>query len=273
MREIWLSSLAGHDAPELLEWVDNDHLLLNGADLVDIPHRIVLWHYEVPGQEKTVECVVNGHLGFGYGQMEMEGGAAVVVACCGQVFFSFPLPHPEAVQAAEGLSEENLVALKAGSQVSADLHVPTANPQDTDALTASYTEQLKGPRESRRVRCPAHLSSHHRDGKSETVTYHAMGMGGNETANVAVQISRLALVENGKVLWENSARTGGAWMFVHHKADETVQSALDRGNQESAMSFFRRISLPGCVAQQGEHGAYGFSKVTPMGPIRYEPAK
>ena len=128
------------------------------------------------------------------------------------VFF-LPLPHPEAVQAAEGLSEENLVALKAGSQVSLDLHVPTANPQDTDALTASYTEQLKARGISVVSGAPLTFRATIETGKSETVTYHAMGMGGNETANVAVQISRLALVENGKVLWENSARTGGASML------------------------------------------------------------
>jgi hypothetical protein len=269
LRETWLSPLSGQNAPELLEWVDNDHLLVNGADLIDIPKRIVLWHYEVPGQEKSLECVVNGNLGFGYGQTEGARGHATLRA---SVFF-LPLPHPQALQVAASATEEQRVALKAGSQVALELQVPSANPQESEALTASYTEQLKQRGISVVPGAPLIFRTSIDNAKTDSVTYRAMGFGSSEAVNVTRQICHLVLVENGKVLWEKSALTGGASMMMSHKQDESIQTIVDRQNQESITGFFRGISLPGCIARQGEHGAFGFSKLTPMGPIPYEPAK
>ncbi len=269
LQEMWLPSTSGQSAADLLEWVDNDHLLVNGADLINIPNRIVLWHYDVPGQEKSTECVVNGCLGFGYGEIEGTRGRGRAALRAGVFFLS--LPHPAAFQVLAGLSEEKLLAMKAGSQVALDLRMPVANPQESEALAASYTAQLKAWGISVVPGAPLSFQATVENGKTETLTYRSIGMGGEETVNVSAQTSRLALVENGKVIWEKSARTGGASMIVRHKEGETIQSVLDRGNQESAMAFFRNLSLPGCVTRQGEHGAYGFSRVTPMGTIPYDP--
>jgi hypothetical protein len=263
LEETWLPQ-----SPDLVEWVDKDHLLVNGGDLIDIRKRIVLWHYEVPGQVKSVGNVVNGHLAFGYSQS--EGGRNGLHA---GVFF-LALPHPEAAQVGAGLADEKLLVLKPGAQVALDIRVPAPTPQDTEGLNAAYAEQLKAREITVAAGSPLTFQATVEAGKTQSQTYHSIGrLGADETATFTTQKCRLALMENGKVLWERKADIGGAPMMVSHSADESLQAAVDRQSQQTVLAFFRNISLPGYLARQGEHGAYGFSKVTPMGPIAYEPGK
>jgi hypothetical protein len=266
VQEIWLPQSPGRGAPEVVEWVDNDHLLVNGADLIDIPKRIVLWHYEVAGQAKTLGNVVSGHLGFGYS--EADRGRSGLRA---GIFF-LALPHPDAVQAAAGLTAEKLLVLKPGAQVALDLRVPAADAQDVEALTTSYTEQLKAHHISIDPAAPLTFQATVEAGKTDSQTYHTIGRFGSETVNFTRQKCRLALMDSGKVLWERATEVGAPGMMMSHKEGETLQAAVDKQCQQSVMNFFRNITLPGSLARQGEHGAYGFSKVTPMGPVAYDPA-
>ena len=164
-----------------------------------------------------------------------------------------------------------MTALKAGSQVSLDLRFPTADPQDMNAITASYTEQLKSYNILVVTGSPLIFQASVEPGKTETKTYRTIGRFGEETVNVTSQKCRLALTENGKVLWERSAEFSGAGFMLSRKEGETLQAAVDRSCQQSVVNFFRNISLPGYIARQGEHGAYGFSKVTPLGLVAYDP--
>ena len=116
VREIWRSDSLGRIEPEIVEWVDNTRVLMNGADLIAIPQRIVLWHYDVPGQVKSVGHVFDGNLAFGYAQESGRGRGGIRAGA-----FFMPLPHPEAVDVAAGLDEEKLLVLKPGTQVALDL--------------------------------------------------------------------------------------------------------------------------------------------------------
>ena len=60
---------------------------------------------------------------------------------------------------------------------------------------------------------------------------------------------------------------------IQHQQGESLQSTVDKSAQQSEANFYRGLSLPGYVARPGEHGAYGFSKVTPMGLLPYSPGK
>ncbi len=266
VQQIWLSQEGPRIGSDLVEWVDDNHLLVNGGDLVDIAKQIVLWHYDVPGQAHSACAVINGHLC--YGSAENDRGSGGMRA---GIFF-VALPHAEAAQLAAGLSDEKLMALKPGAQVSLSLNFPTANQQDIDAITASYTEQLQSHNVSVVAGAPLTFQATVEPGKTETRTYRIIGrLGGQETVTATTQKCRLALTENGKVLWERATETGGAGFMVSHKEGETLQAAVDRGSQQSVVNFFRNTSLPGSVARQGEHGAYGFSRVTPMGLVAYDP--
>lgn len=272
-KQFWLPQSTGRFGFDAVEWVDNNYLLVNGSDLVDVAKQIVLWHYDVPGQARSACAVIDGHLAFGAaenarGRGRMQAG----------VFF-VALPHAEAAQVAAGLTEEKLSVLKPGGQVSLDLRVPGATPQDIEAITASYTEQLKSYGVSVVAGAPLSFQGAVEAGQSESRTYvPSTGRFGfpirgekGENVNVTMQKCRLALMENGKVLWEHSMDAVGAGFFVQHKEGESVQAAVDKAGQQNVVNFFRNASLPGCIARQGEHGAYGFSRVTPMGLIAYDP--
>ena len=265
-QQMWLSQEQLRNGSDTVEWVDNNHLLVNGADLVDIAKRVVLWHYDVPGSAHSACAVIDGHLAFGASQN--EGGRGGMQAA---IYF-LSLPQPEVAQVTAGMTEENVTALKAGSQVSLDMRFPTTEPQDMEAITASYTDQLKSYNISVVTGSPLIFQASVEPGKTETKTYRNIGRFGEETVNVTSQKCRLALVENGKVLWERSAEFGGAGFMISRKEGETLQAVVDRSSQQSVVNFFRNISLPGYLARQGEHGAYGFSKVTPLGLVDYDPA-
>ena len=264
-QQMWLSQEQMRNGSGTVDWVDDNHLLVNGADLVDIAKRIVLWHYEVPGNARSACAVIDGHLAFGSSQNERgRGGMQAAI-------YFLSLPHPEVAQVAAGLTEEKLTALEAGTQVSLDLRFPTTDPQEMDAITASYTEQLKSYNVLVVTGAPLAFQASVEPGKTESKTYRTMGHFGEETVNVTSQKCRLALMENGKVLWERSAEFTGAGFMLSRKEGETLQAAVERASQQSVVNFFRNISLPGYVARQGEHGAYGFSKVTPLGLVAYDP--
>jgi hypothetical protein len=270
-QQIWLPQSRPVGAYSV-EWVDNNYLLVNGSELVDIARQIVLWHYEVA---REASAVIDGNLAFGTSQtgapqvggfqnrrprVEMQAGITFVA-----------LPHPEAAQVAAGLDDQKLMALKSGGQVSLDVRFPSSNPQDVEAVTASYTEQLKSYGISVVTGAPLTFQATVEPGKSEQASYRRMGHPGEESVNVTSQKCRLALVENGKVLWERSAELGGAVFMISIKQDENLQTAVERTAQQLVLNFFRNISLPGRVARQGEHGAYGFSRATPMGLVAYDP--
>ena len=266
VRQFWLSQTTRRFEPDAVEWVDNNYLLLNGSDLIDIARQIVLWHYDVPHRVRSACAVIDGHLGFGAAENARGRGGMQA-----GIFF-VALPHSEAAQVAAGLTEEKLIALKPGAQVSLDLRLPSANPQDSEAISASYAEQLKSYGVSVVAGAPLTFQATVEPGKTESKTYRIIGRGRHEeTINVTAQKCRLALLENGKALWERSREFSGASFMVTHKEGETLQAAVDRASQQAVLNFFRTTPLPGCVARQGEHGAYGFSKVTPLGLVAYDP--
>jgi hypothetical protein len=250
-----------------VEWVDDDHLLVNAADLIDIPKGIVLWHYDLPMQSLTSGSMIGNYLGFGWAQN--EGGRGGMRA--GMFFLA--LPHPEAQQAASALTQDKLLVLQPGVQVALDLRVPVDNPQDLEALTTSYTQQLKAMGISVAAGAPLAFQASVEAGDTHTMTYRAIGRLGSETVSATTQKCRLALAEGGKVLWERKADVGGTPMFVSHAQGETLQAAIDRENKRALLNFFRDLSLPGRLAREAENGAYGFCTVTPMGTVAYVPGK
>ena len=69
-----------------------------------------------------------------------------------------------------------------------------------EAITASYTDQLKSYNISVVTGSPLIFQASVEPGTTETKTYRTIGHFGEETVNVTSQKCRLALVENGKVL-------------------------------------------------------------------------
>ncbi len=220
VQQMWLSQEQLRNGSDTVEWVDNNHLLVNGADLVDIAKRVVLWHYDVPGNAHSACAVIDGHLAFGASQN--EGGRAGMQAA---IYF-LALPQPEVAQVTAGMTEENVTALKAGSQVSLDLRFPTTEPQDMEAITASYTDQLKSYNISVVTGSPLIFQASVEPGKTETKTYRTIGHFGEETVNVTSQKCRLALTENGKMLWERAAEFGGAGFMISARRERPCRRPL-----------------------------------------------
>ena len=260
--DVWLPKDTFQSGSAAAQWIDDDHVLAGGSSLIDIPRHIVLWEYRLPPRQRSSNCVVDGALAYVYSSGAVTGRHRSSPQT--GVFFAV-LPHEEAKRLAAGLSAENLLAVKPGIQVSLDIQVPAAKPEDAQRIVDSLTERLKKNGITVAPGAPITLKASVETGKTETKTYRRIGsLSGpsTETATVTEQIYRLAFLESGRVLWERRGGSAGP-MMVHLAEGETVQSAIDKPRQSSPVGFFLQGSLPGRLARPGEKGAYGESNLKP----------
>ena len=257
LREVWL---ARQISAKRLDWIDDDHLLASGSFLIDVPKRIVLWEYRPRGTGAA--AALDGKLCYALAESSLRQknpGTQIGV-------FFVPLPHPEALAVAKGLTDEKLLAIKPGIEVGLEIRVP-GNPEEIQKITERITASLQENGIKVVPGAPIALEAVVEQGKTQTETYHnMMGLDRNtQTVSVTEQISRLSFKENGQPLWERQSSTGGyAPAVVTHQKDESVQQAIDK-RQGSPLYFFLHVSLPKYVARPGEKGAYGASQLTPQG--------
>ena len=243
-------------AIENLDWLDDEHVLLDGSIVIDLRRQVVLWKYKISGGRRAWGCVFDGTLSYLYmrnaGQIPQAG-----------VYFA-ALPQPEVLQAADSLKPEEFLAVRPGTKVSLELQ-GAVNGDDLQKLTAALEEQLTKKEISVAAGSPISLRATVENGKSETKTYRSIGGRGRgeETVTSTQRIFRLALVENGKVLWEATGGAGGTPTFLHTQNGESAQAAVDRLQQSSPLWFFSNVQVPRRVVRYGEEGCFGVSELGP----------
>ncbi len=229
-------------------WLSPNYILVNGTDLVDLERRVVLWKYQWHGLSSA---------GASYGGLYWTmlagfmGGQPALVA--------IKLPHPEAEQIAQALLPEKILALKPGSAVSVRVTAAVSG-EDQQVIRDALVKRLTDNRIRVVDGADLVLSAETAQGATEEVAYHGMGGG---TAQVTQQISRLKITEKGKELWKVT-QVKGAPMFVSHKQDESLESAIARNNKPTT-AFFVNTPLPQYLARAGENGVYGESSISADG--------
>ncbi len=235
-----------------LTWVGPEHILVNGTDLVDLQRRVVLWRYQWQGLPPAGATVAG--LYWTFIADVMRGQRALV---------AMKLPHPVAVQAAERLAPESILAVKPGSEVSVQVSV-AASAEEQQAIRNALVRQLE--ENGVRVVDGGKLVLKAGTGQGETVdvTYRSqMGRGGGGSTQVTEQVSTLAMTEGGHVLWQVQ-QVKGAPMFVQRTQDESLDSAIAKKLKPS-VEFFLNIPIPKYAARPGKDGTYGTSMVSMAG--------
>jgi hypothetical protein len=95
---------------KLLAWVDANHLLVGGAQLVDVDRRLELWRFTNASTPSGVSAIYGGRLWF------MSSALSPT-----SMLESVALPTRQSLDAAERFTADDLLVLKPGTEVSIDL--------------------------------------------------------------------------------------------------------------------------------------------------------
>lgn len=247
--EVWFPKVT---AGKAVEWCGEQHLLVDGSQLVDLEKRVVLWRYDTAGNRKPL----TGQFG---GQFWIVAGGH------NDPFQLFTRSLPEAAAKAKGeqLTADGVLALKPGSQVSLQVNLP-AHAADVPKVTQALTEALTKQGLKIAAGAPITLEASIADAGKETVSYRGFGFGrfgNNDKVEVQKYSCTIVMKENGKEIWTAGAHYGAPHL-VHQKDGQKIEDAVNesRGNP---VDFFSHTQIPRFMARHDADGAYGTSKLTP----------
>ena len=189
IHEVWFPKrLAGKS----VEWCGGNFVLVDGAHLVDLEKRIVLWKYDTPGNRQPLTGQFGGRLWL------VTGGHNDPYQLLSPV-----LPHAAAKAKGEPLTADGVLALKPGAQVSVQVNLP-AHPADVEKVTRALTDGLTRQGFTVAAGAPITLEATIADAGKESVSYRGFGFGrfgGDDKVEVQKYTSAVTMKENGKEIW------------------------------------------------------------------------
>lgn len=249
-----------------LSWAGDTHVM-HGNALVDLEKRIVVWTFANARHMVVMSDRVTTPLGTAPDARHwtllsspMHNQPAVLLAT--------PLPHEEARKAAALLNVDDLLILKPGAKVALDVNLV-----GTDATRKETTDHLTT--ELKRIGAtvdpasPVKLTATCTQVETRNETYGEGMFGRNNQTTVSIPVyeNRLALIADGKTLFEHKRRAGGYGpSSVHLREGESIQGEVNKMHQDPARGFFTAYSLPRYLARTTPEGL-GYSQFTTKGPI------
>lgn len=245
-REIFLQNVP---PTQMVEWLDDDHVMVGFGHVIDIERRMALWRYE--GISATGQ-VYGGKFWFATG-----GGPYGTLV-------GFKLPHAEALKSVAAIPAEQLLALRPGSSVRLNVQLGFSA-ELQPKIVAGLSERLK--ENGIRVAPDAKLlfEATAEQAGQQPVEYKEFGLRGRATT---VQVNRnvyyLRIKEGDTVLWQAGGPTDPPPLVMLENG-EIPQSALNRFNALN-QDFFLKTPLPKQLARIGKHnGFFGVSRLSASG--------
>jgi hypothetical protein len=233
-----------------VSWLDNEHLLVGGTDIVDIPRRLVLWRYET-----------------GQAVSSYFGGWQWLVMSSGNILGIVPakLLREEVLAAAKDLDPEEILALKPGAKVSLDIQLGGEEQAKAEsALRAALKKNDVEVAPDQPMRLSARIVS----GDTKTKEYGRGFFNREDREQVTVTEKRyeVELTVDGQSAWKQTSllQSGHAPHVIWMERDETAQQALDRQNQQFSAHFSFSAPIPRYVVHPKYSGPLGSSQI-PMG--------
>jgi hypothetical protein len=231
-----------------LAWLDNNHLLVGGTDVVDIQRRLILWRYDAPNLPA-----------------DTVGPWRWMVMQSGNIFGLVPaqLLQEEVLAAGRDLKPDDILALKPGAKVSLDVQVGGEDQAKAEAALRAAVEQA-GMQVA--TASPIKLSARIVTGKSETKEY---GRGffhreNVEQVTVTEKHYEVELTIDGQSAWKQTTtmQPGFTPSVIWLKNGESAQQTVDRENAERSKGFGFNVSVPRYVVHPKYAGPLGTSKIS-----------
>ena len=230
-----------------IEWLDEDHLLIGGTDVVDLNRQLVCWRYQA-GQ--AVPLSFQGKLWY----MLQSGSQFGLVP--------YHLPHQAAVEAARQVTEADLV-LHPGDRVGLDLQLD-ASIRDNAGTVLQAVIQDSGLQLAQQAdRTFVAMTSV----ETEEAYYQRFGSfpGENVTkVNVQKKVYQVKLDVDGKLAFEFRSTQNAPW-HIDMQGDESVQQAVDRETEIESRDYFSGCKFPSRLVHPDKAGPLGTSSITPHG--------
>ena len=232
-------------------WLDNDHLLVGGSDVVDIPHRLLLWRYEATNLPSAHRGALRWYV------MQSNNIMGLVPT---------KVLQPEMLAAAKELDPDSMLALKPGAKVSLDIQLGGEEQQKAES---AIREALKQNGFEVVEDSPLKISARIVTGESETKEY-GRGFFNREDREQVTATSKLYEVEltvDGQSAWKNTStiQMGNSPPVIWLKEGESGQQALDRQNAERSAHFSFSAAIPRYVVHPKYAKPLGTSKISLAG--------
>jgi hypothetical protein len=235
-------------------WTDDDHMLVSGSTLIDIPSQVRLWAYN--GFD-LVQSAPGGPLWF----LTAQGGSSALVPAV--------LPHPAVAETLQKtITDPDAFILRNGSSVSIDPSgIPDASRRNgcVEALTQRFgtigvTVQPGAPLVAQLSVTP---------GEEREIVYQDMRSFQRDKFKIRPQISHLKLVYNNQVVWETSATSVPLFESASLDKDESLTQHVRKFEQPN-YDLFGRVDLPRLLAKPSGpknrgSSVLGQSTITPTG--------
>ena len=259
-RDMAFSTGIGSDS---VDWLYGGYVLCGGSSLVDLEHRVVIWEYlRDAGRGAPVAWGEYG--GQFWYAFEAAGGQ-------GRMLSTAFLPHDDVRRAAASLtSAEQPMIVQPGASFTLDIRVQ-GDAAEQQQVHKALTDRLEAAGMTVGNGGPLVLQATTSTGESREMSFRAIGPSSrkDETATVTEQISTVAILENGKTIWQTG--TGGRLpLFLEVRRGETIQQAIAR-HQAPDFAYFGQVDLPRFLARPVDVRPFGFSRLTPQGVVNTNP--
>ncbi|MEI8211339.1 MAG: SHD1 domain-containing protein [Planctomycetota bacterium] len=236
-------NLAGLGKP--IAWGGGDEfLILPSGELLSLKRNLILWKYTFADDGLEYSDLLE------HGLLTVANSKSIGV---------IRLPHELAKQALKK-DVSGITALKKGDAVSVGFD---GNGPDIDGATVIQSLQQKAIEAGYRVdpAAPVRLVGKVTRGKTETQSYRSFGGPGLQDVSFTPYITSVELESNGKLLWQNSTRSGLPFMIRGEKTLDQVA----REHEKPDPGFFGRIILPSQVLKPEYQSGFGSSIVSANG--------
>lgn len=233
-------------------WLDDEHLLVGGSDVVDVTRRILLWRYETPNL--PADSAPSGR----WLMMQSNNILGLVPT---------QMMQPEVLAAAKELDPDAILAVKPGAKISLDIQLGGEDQQKAESairngLTQNGIEVASD--------APIKISARIVTGESETKEYGSgfgfFHRGDTEQVTVTSKRYEVEIMVDGQSAWKLvSTMQAGAPHVIWLQQGESAQQAIDRQNAARDASFSFSASIPRYVVHPKYAGPIGTSKITLSG--------
>jgi hypothetical protein len=231
-----------------VSWLDNEHLLVGGTDVVDVSRRLILWRYE--GADSAAAAFA------GWQWLVMKSGNILGIVPA-------KVLHEEVLAAAKDLEPDAILALKPGAKVSLDIQLGGEEQAKAEAALEAALEQNGievAPDQ------PLRLAARIVTGESQTREYGRGFFNREDAEQVTLTEKRyeVELTVDGQSAWKQTSllQSGHGPGVIWMERDESAQQAIDRQNQQRTAGFSFSASIPRYVVHPKYAGPLGTSKIS-----------
>lgn len=242
----------------IVEWVDENSLLIDRKTLFDTRLEMPVWSYST----KTFEVKRDS-----YGERTMtvldDKLCYAVKVDKAFVVGAVDLPGPAVRETVETLDPESLFILRRGSHVSIKVNCGPHNSRVDNSLL----EQIKDNGWIYDANSSTVLVAEMGRSKTQTVNYRMTNYRTGDTYNQSVTVtpyySRLKLMHNGVLAWSASGGSGVP-PLIHLNQGQSAQAEAD-AMQKPDPGLFRRVDIPEKIYDPAKKNGLGSSLISARG--------